>query len=166
MKKFIVAVLLVLPFGLFAQDKLGYINTGELITQMPEYTENQKALEELAKQYEDELLKMREEYYNKIKDFQDNQANLPDAVKEARQSEILELEQRITTFQNTANTGIQQKQESLFAPLFEKVRTAISEVGKENGFTYIFDLSTQAIVFQSDKAQNVLPLVKAKLGLN
>lgn len=165
MKKLVIIVLLALPFGLFAQDKFGHINTQELITQMPEYTEIQTTVEELAKQYESEMLKMREEYYAKIKEFQEKQATMPESIKEARQSEIMEIEQRIQTFQQTAQTDIQKKQETLFTPVIEKVRNAITAVGKDNGFTYIFDMSTQAIIYNSDKAIDVLPLVKAKLGM-
>jgi outer membrane protein len=44
------------------------------------------------------------------------------------------------------------------------VKNAISEVGKENGYTYIFDVGTGAVVF-FDNGDNILPLVKKKLGI-
>ena len=40
---------------------------------------------------------------------------------------------------------------------------AIEEVGAEQGFTYIFDTSAGATVFNG--GEDVLALVKAKLGL-
>ena len=36
---------------------------------------------------------------------------------------------------------------------------------KKNGFTYIFDLSQGGILYFADQTEDVLPLVKRKLGL-
>jgi outer membrane protein len=108
---------------------------------------------------------MREEYYAKIKEFQDKQATMPESIKQARQSEIVEIEQRINTFNQTASSDLQKKQQELFAPVIDKVKKAINEVGTENNYTYIFDLSTQSIVYQSPKSNDITALVKKKLGL-
>jgi hypothetical protein len=44
--------------------------------------------------------------------------------------------------------------------------TRLSEVGKENGFIYVFDVSKGSLLyFDETKSTNVLPLAKAKLGL-
>jgi len=90
---------------------------------------------------------------------------MPESIKQARQSEIAELEQRITTFQQTASTDLQKKQQELFTPVIDKVKKAINEVGSENGYLYLFDLSTQSIIYQSPKSNDVTPLVKKILGL-
>ena len=49
--------------------------------------------------------------------------------------------------------------------MIEKVKKAINEVGSENNYLYIFDLSTQGIIYQSPKSNDVTPLVKKKLAL-
>lgn len=46
-----------------------------------------------------------------------------------------------------------------------KATNAIKEVAKENGFTYIFDMSSGAILFASETSEDILPLVKKKLGI-
>ncbi len=145
--------------------KLGHINSQEILSLMPERAEIEKTLSDLQTQWENELVKMREEYYAKIKEFQDKQATMPESIKQARQSEIVEIEQRINTFNQTASSDLQKKQQELFAPVIDKVKKAINEVGAENNYTYIFDLSTQSIVYQSPKSNDVTALVKKKLGL-
>ena len=52
----------------------------------------------------------------------------------------------------------------LMQPVMEKALNAIKEVGKENGFTYIFDMNA-GILYAAENSQDVLPLVKKKLGL-
>lgn len=166
LKKIALVLLFALPISLMAQDaKLGHINSQEILTIMPERATIEKTISDLQSQWESELVKMREEYNSKIKEYQEKQATMPESIKQARQSEIVEIEQRITTFNQTASADLQKKQQELFTPVIEKVKKAITEVGTENNYLYIFDLSTQSIIYQSPKSNDVTPLVKKKLGL-
>nr|HQG68483.1 OmpH family outer membrane protein [Paludibacteraceae bacterium] len=116
-KKIAFLLLCVFPISLMGQEvKLGHINSQEILSLMPERTEIEKTLNDLQTQWENELVKMREEYYAKIKEFQDKQATMPESIKQARQSEIVEIEQRINTFNQTASSDLQKKQQELFAP--------------------------------------------------
>jgi len=165
LKKTVIFLLCAFPILAIAQDKLGHTNSKEIMMAMPEIASIEKTLDELQTQWESEMVKMREEYFAKIKEFQDKQATMPESIKSARQSEIIELEQRITTFQQTASADLQQKHQELITPVIEKVRKAINEVGAENNYTYIFDLDAQSIIYQSPKANDVTDLVKKKLGI-
>jgi len=166
LKKIALLMLFALPISLMAQEgKLGHINSQEVLSLMPERVVIEKTISDLQSQWEKELVKMREEYYAKIKEFQDKQATMPESIKTARQSEIAEIEQRITTFNQTASADLQKKQQELFTPVVEKVKKAINEVGAENNYLYIFDLSTQGIIYQSPKSNDISALVKKKLGL-
>jgi outer membrane protein len=62
---------------------------------------------------------------------------------------------------------MQDKQVELFTPITEKADKAIKDVGKENGFIYIFDVSppSQVTYFDESKSTNVMQLVKTKLGI-
>jgi len=90
---------------------------------------------------------------------------MSEAIRGMREQEIQEMAQRIQTFQQTAQQDIQKQQETLFAPVIEKVKKAITEVGAEQGFAYVFDLASQTVVYVGDNTTDILPLVKAKLGL-
>jgi outer membrane protein len=165
-KKIALVLLCALPFSLMAQEvKLGHVNSQEIFVSMPERATIEKTIGDLQTQWEKELVKMREEYYAKIKEFQEKQATMPESIKQARQSEIAEMEQRISTFNQTASTDLQKKQQELSAPVIERLKKAINEVGAENGYLYIFDLGSQSIIYQSPKSNDVTPLVKKKLGL-
>ena len=48
-------------------------------------------------------------------------------------------------------------------PIVTKAMDAIKAVGKENGFTYIYD--NGALLYTAETAEDILPLVKKKLGL-
>ena len=57
-------------------------------------------------------------------------------------------------------------QQQLYAPIFQKAKEAVDKVGKENGFTYIFNTAEGVLVYINEAtSQNVLPLVKQELGI-
>ena len=87
-----------------------------------------------------------------------------EAMRATTEEELQGLQQRIKRFQETAMAQLEKTQNDLMQPVMEKALNAIKEVGKENGFTYIFDMNA-GILYAAENSQDVLPLVKKKLGL-
>jgi outer membrane protein len=85
-------------------------------------------------------------------------------IKQTKEREIADLETRITEFQQSAEGDFAQKQAELYDPLITKAKNAIKAVATENGFTYILDIS-MGVVLYYEAGEDVLPLVRAKLGL-
>ncbi|MEA4982138.1 MAG: OmpH family outer membrane protein [Paludibacter sp.] len=165
-KKIVVLMLLALPVSsMMAQEKLAYVNIQEIFQVMPELSEVEKTIADLNEQYKKELDKMYEEYAAKAKEYQDNLQTMAESIKTRRQGEIVDIEKRIGTFQQSANEELQKKQMELVNALRQKILTATSEIGTENNYTYIFDISAQSIAYHSPKAVDVTPLVKKKLGI-
>jgi outer membrane protein len=164
-KKIIVLMLIALPLNLIAQEKLAYVNVQEIFQVMPELADVEKKIADFNEQYRKEMEKMYEEYYAKTKEYQENSATLAETIKTRRQSEIVDLEKRIATFQQQASDELQKKQVDMIKALRDKIMKATSEVGAENNYTYIFDISAQTIVYNSPKAVDVTPLVKKKMGI-
>ena len=168
LKKIVIGILALLPLSIIAQNsaelKFGHVNTQEIIMQMSQMKDAQTKLEVLSKQYEDEIGKMNEELQKKYTDFQ-AMKDVDEAIMSARQEELMALSQRIELVRKTANEQIQKKQETLIAPIVELVKKAINEIGDENGFLYIFDVSVPATVYQSSKSVDVSSLLKKKLNI-
>lgn len=162
MKKVILMLALVLPMLASAQ-KYGHLNTQELFQQMPELNGVKAKMDTLQSMYENQLSSMQEEFNKKVADFQQQAATMTDGVKEFRQQELADLEQRIQTFYQTAQQDIQKKQQEFLAPVHEKMAKAIQSVGEEKGYTYIFD--SAATLYIAPEANDVMADVKAKLGI-
>ncbi|PJA07806.1 MAG: hypothetical protein COX70_05590 [Flavobacteriales bacterium CG_4_10_14_0_2_um_filter_32_8] len=144
--------------------KVGHINSNDLLTAMPERTAVQKELEDYANQLKITLDAMRKEYETKVAEFQGKQDVMTDIIKNNKIKEITDLEKRITEFQQTAEADLQKKEQSLLQPIIDKAKNAINEVAKEGSFTYILD-SSVGVVLYSVESDDILPLVKKKLGL-
>jgi len=144
--------------------KIGHINSNDLLSAMPERTEVQKDLEEYAGQLKVTLDAMRKEYETKVGEFQAKQDVMTDIIKETKIREITDLEKRITEFQQTAEADLQKKEQTLLQPIIDKAKTAINDVAKENGYTYVLD-SSVGVVLYSVEGDDILPKVKTKLGI-
>jgi len=147
-------------------QKFGNINMGDVFESMPERAQIQKEMEELQAKYETELSKMGDEYQKKVSDYVAEQDKLEKSIADARAQEIDQLQQRIQNFREMAAKDLQTQQQTKVAPIIEKINKAIQAVGEKEGFTYIFDLSANNILyFSPSQCVDVLPLVKKELGL-
>jgi outer membrane protein len=144
--------------------KLGHINSQELLAMMPEVKKADADLKAYAKSFEDQLETMTKEYQKKMSDYQAQEKTMTDAVKEVKQKEITDLGARIESTQKSAEEKVMAKKQDLFKPILDKAEKAIKAVAKEKGFDYVFDLSTGSVLVARD-TDNLLPLVKAKLGI-
>ena len=158
------AIIAFTGFQAFSQAKFAHINSNELLSVMPEIKQADKKLQDYGTQLDAQLRTMTGEYQNKVSEFQNKEALMADAVKKAKIQEIGDLENRISEFQQTAQQSIVTKREELYAPVLDKAQTAIQEIAKEKGYSYVFDTSTGTILFAQD-SDNILPLVKTKMGL-
>ena len=169
MKKSLVLLLVAMfAFGTaaFAQKtvKLGHINSADLMQIMPGKDSAQAAFEAEVKVLEGELKAMQEELQNKYTDYQERKAQLSELLRSTKEQEIRDLDQRIQTYQQSAQQRLQDKEKELLQPIIDRAKQAISDVAKENGYTYVFDTSAGALLYQQD-SDDILPLVKKKVGL-
>ncbi len=143
--------------------KFGHIDSQELLLSMPERAAAEKKVQDFAKTLEATLKTMTTEYQAKLADYQTKEAAMTKTEKESVEGEIMQLQQRIQDFQVSAQEKIKKQEAELLQPMIDKAKKAIEDVGKENGFTYIFDSSVGATVYNG--GENILPKVKLKLGL-
>jgi outer membrane protein len=149
----------------FAQTlKLGYINSQELLMSMPERAKADTVVQQYAKQFQDQIETMGKEYQSKVQQYQSGEKTMTDAIKEVKMREIQDLQNRIESTQQSAKEKVDQKKMEVYNPILEKADKAIKAVAKEKGFDYIFDASGGFMLYGKE-GDNVLPLVKAKLGL-
>lgn len=146
--------------------KFGHINTSDLIRVMPARDSMELKMTAFYKDNEEIYTGMREEYNKKLEDFSANQEKWSAVVKENKQGELVELQNRITKFEQEFQSKRAAEEERLFAPIREKVKTTIDKVAKANGFTYIFDISAGNPIYWSEtQSTDILPLVKKELGI-
>jgi len=168
MKKIIFAftLLAVTAAASSAQNfKFGHLNLQEVIYLTADMDSAIAFMERYQKDLQETMESMQQEYYTKVNNYQQMSANWTAAVLQAKQQEIGELEQRIQTFQQNAQQEMQAKQQELLRPIYEKANNAVATIGKNGGYTYIFDTSSSSIPY-INAAQSVNVTDEVKKALN
>ena len=83
MKKILSLTLLsILTISLIAQNKIGYIDSQELLLLMPERNKAETTVQEFAKSLESQLASMTAEYQQRVQDYQAKESTYTDLVKQ------------------------------------------------------------------------------------
>lgn len=171
MKKFskvLCFLVLAIGFGIAANAqtaKIAYVDSSAITEIMPERAKIEQDLQAYYIELQQELQTMATEYQAKMKDYEANAATMSNILRQSKEKEIMDLQGRIQDFQANAETAFDEKRVELLTPVIEKVQNAVNTVGKEKGYTYIFDKSVGAIVYIGTDAIDITADVKAKLGL-
>lgn len=163
-KLLIIAIVMIAPLSMMAQ-KFGHFNSTEIVSSMPEYTAAQSELENLAKQYEDDLKRMQEELQKKGEDFEREQAGLLDNVRQRRQQELQDLYQRMQQSVQDNQQAFQKAQAEKMQAISDKVMAAVKKVGDAGGYVYIMDVTMGIPYISSSLSTDVTPDIKRALGL-
>jgi len=147
-------------------QKVGYINSQELIQSIPEVKEANSNIETFRNQLQkkgQDMIKGFQAKYTALEQKRERGELSPIQLEEEAQKLGLE-EQQIREFDQQSQDKIVKKSEALLQPLRTKIQDAIDAVAAENGYAYIFDYSTGFVLY-ADQNTDVSTLVKAKLGM-
>ncbi|MBK5721013.1 OmpH family outer membrane protein [Dysgonomonas sp. Marseille-P4677] len=146
-------------------QQIAFVDSNELLEAIPEKISAANSINILNQKYKEELQVMQNDYNKKYSDFISYQNSMAENVRLRRMQELYELERQINNFMKVAQEDIQNQEQALIAPLRQKVKDAIYQVGIENQFVCIYDLANPAIAFVTPDATNATALVKQKLGV-
>jgi len=173
MKKLAKISLLLLVFGMMQvtsvmAQKYGHVNSGNIIAQLPET----KAADSQLIAYRDQLVKKGEEMATAVQteyqafatEYQGGgvtpvEAQKKEAYFQAKQQELAQYEQKVMQ-------DMEKRRTELYQPILERVQTVLDEIGKEGGYSMIFDTSILAgnpILFAEDSVDlNAQVIAKMK----
>lgn len=150
----------------FAQPKNGYVNTTELIQLLPAMDTVRTQLESAQKETYETYQAMIEEYQTKATTFQQKQASWGTAIRESKQKELTEIGNRIQEFEQSANQDLQQMQQTLQAPIYQRVNEEIQKIAKVKNLAMVFDIASASVLYV-DPAQSIdlTPELRTILGI-
>lgn len=147
------------------EQRLGHINTAQLLQEMPEVREAERDMRRYTQQLEKQLEALTGEFQRKLEEYQQQIETMSRTMRQDRERELTQLQQRVENFQMEAQKEIAEKEQELLDPILQKVESAISRVADQHGYSYIFDTSAGAVLHAPD-SDNIRELVKTELGLN
>lgn len=146
MKKILVAILMMAPLALSAQ-KFAHFNSADIIPNMKEYTTAQTEIQNMAKQFDDDLKLMQDELQKKTEEYRKEQANLLENVRQRREQELNDLYQRMQQSYQDNQQSLQKAQQDKMGAIQQLVLDAVKKIGETGGYVYVIDTNAGAIPF-------------------
>lgn len=155
-----------------AQQKIGHINTAEIVQSTNEFKAAETQMKTLSDTKQKEIQGMISEYQKEQNNANEKLRNRSEANKETVDAEVQtiatkmrEMETRIQGVQQAAQEEIGKKQQELYAPIEQKVMNAINTVAKEKGYAYVLDISNGGVPYFGG-GDDLTADIKAKLGVS
>lgn len=151
----------------FAQQKIGWIDTQEIMKKLPDAVEAQGKLDGLVSQWQSEINKMENDFKQESDDYQRRRLILPEQARIQEEQKLSDMQKKIIDLRNQRfgpNGDLTQQQNAIMRPVQEKIMNAIEAVAKKDNYDYIFDKSGQVLLMYSnpkyDVTQEVLDELK------
>ena len=157
-----IAILLISSAS-FAQTKIGYIRVNDIVGLMPQVqkinidTVGQKFVQDsVLPRYE----YIQSEYNRKLVEFGDT--TKPKSIRDQILKDLQGFKEELDNAQGVVEQVMQYKQQEFLQPFYIKANTAINDVAKAKGYTYV--LSSESFVVAPEADNLTLPVL-AKLGI-
>jgi outer membrane protein len=151
-------------FPCVAQTTFGHVDYGEIMKNM----KGIDSIQTVIVNYQADLQAIAEQMVSEIQEKEaafeklSTTANTSQAVVKIRQDEIISLYRRFPEFSQSAETDIRDKQLELLEPFQQELLEAVKKVAKNNGYSYVLDIST--LVFYNT-GDDLTDKVKTELGI-
>ena len=152
--------------NLFAQLKIGYVDSNTILKQISDAQDAQKVLDATIQEWKTELSKKQRTLKSKKKDFEDKKLILSSLKKSELQKEMDALEKEISDYRDSkfgVNGELFKKQKELMKPIENKVFNVIKEVAKEKDLDFVFDRSGDIIFLYAKEKYDITNDVLDKL---
>lgn len=160
-----IIVFLISSGSIFAQ-KIGYINSQQILASYKEALDAQDRLDKINKEWEAEAREMQSQLQEMTEQLQSQSLLLSEDRQKEKEQEIQALYVKAQQFQaeKWGQTGeFYKKQDEVMKPVFDKINSAIKLVGEEERFDYIFDTVAGNIVYASPSQTDLTDLVIEEL---
>ena len=164
---FLAAALSVVP--VYAQQKLGYVDSEYILEQLPEYATVQQQIDRTAQEWQQEIEERRDEVDELFREYQARELLYTNEERQRQRDEIIQAEEDIERLrmQYFGPEGrLFQEQERLVRPVQESVLEAIEAVAIRDGYDYVLDKGGDYIFMYARDQLDLSDDVLEELGID
>lgn len=144
--------------------KFAHVNFNELIQLMPEMDAAREQIEANQREAQETYQAMIEEFQSKYQQYEQKQATWTAAVKQQKEKELGEIQNRIQEFEAAIQQDMQQLQNQLMAPIYQKAQETVNTLAKNAGYIYVFDAS-QVLYIDSAQSSDITAAARKALDI-
>ena len=169
--KLAMVVLLTVSASTAFGQKFGRVDLAAIVPNMPEYQEALTNLEAYGKDLQDQLEQIMVEFNTLYSNYEKNAATMTDSVRQLKERELGELQQRYQDFQQIAQQDMQRKEAEVMSPIYSKADEAVKKVAAAGGYVAVFNTagdqpsSAGLAYFDPALLTDLTAAVKKELGI-
>ena len=122
--------------------RFGYLSYETALKSMSDY-----AIVHLRQQFQDETLRVEDEFNRKYEEFLEGQREFPQSILKKRQMELQELLDKNIAFKENSRKELEKAEQDLMAPLKIRLIEVLGKIGRERGYAFIIDTDVKALPF-------------------
>lgn len=153
--------------GVSLAQKYAFVDTDYILKNIPEYTDSQDILDDLASEWQKEIEDKFAEVDKLYKEYQAEAVLLPEDLKKQRENEIIQLEKEAKQLQKKrfgVDGDMYKKRQELVQPIQEKVFNAIEEIANVRNFAFVFDKASGATILFAQTKYDISDDVLDEIG--
>lgn len=139
----------------YAELKLAFVRSGYILSNYPPYQDAINKYKEFEKAEIDKLQKKAAVFQQKVADSQKQAAFMNEEKIKERSAELerenAEIEQQYTKLHDRQEGVLAIKYSDLLKPVFDQVNNVIFKVRKDEGYDFIFEAESDALLDADDK---------------
>ena len=151
-KKLLVLTSILLSFAL-ADLKIGYVDSNEIMNNFDDVRQVQAELEKEQRRLEAEFNELAYSLDSLKQDYDRQRLLMSDSRRTEKENEMVNLEKSVQKYQLEKfgpEGEIYRTQNQLLKPVLAKIDAAIQKVGSEQGYDFILDAMSGALLYALD----------------
>ena len=150
--KYLILLMLLLSFSA-AEIKIGYVDSNEIMSKFEEVRQVQVDLEKEQRRLESEFNSLVAQLDSLQQDYERQRLLMSETRRQEKENEIINMKKSAEKFQLNKfgpEGEIYRKQNELLKPVLSKIDDAIQKVGNEQGYDFILDAMSGALLYALD----------------
>ena len=138
----------------FADTKIGFVNTQKINENYSEAIALQKKLENIYQGYQAEYDEMMKNFQQKQQDLENQSLLLSPERKEEKQKELQQMYAQLEQYkvQKIGPQGeMYQKQQELSEPVIKKIQQVIDKIAEEEKYDLVLDSASAGLIYFDEK---------------
>lgn len=148
-------------------QKYGHLNFGNMLSLLPQTKTADEQLEAFQKGLVSKGELMAAEFKGNVAKYiaESQTGTMSPKIQQERQAALEKEQEAIKAYEAEVEQQVNAKREELLKPIVDLLEKTIQEVAKENGFTLVFDTGSFNAILHARDTDDLMPLVKKKLGI-
>ena len=153
-----------------AEIKIGYVDSNEIMSNFEEVRQVQVDLEKEQRRLESEFNSLVAQLDSLKQDYERQRLLMSETRRQEKENEIINMKKMVEEFQLKKfgpEGEIYRKQNELLKPVLKKIDDAIQKVGSEQGYDFILDAMSGALLYALDShnlTENVMDELSKATG--